>query len=189
MREKPSEEKIILAAIDEFSRQGLKFTMDDIAKRMGISKKTLYSVFDSKEEMFIAIADYCFSDIKREKQEIMLDPELDIVDKIKRILVALPERYKNIGLRAVYQLKDREPKVYERVEEHLRTDWDATITLLNSGMAQGKIKNISIPVFRRMIESTIADFFSNDSLVEAGLTYEQGLEQLIDIVMDGITVK
>ena len=36
------EEKILLAAIEEFGRKGLKFTMDDIAKNLSISKKTLY---------------------------------------------------------------------------------------------------------------------------------------------------
>ena len=182
-------ERIILAAISEFSRSGLKFTMDDVAQNMGISKKTLYTCFDSKEDMLMAIVDYCFRDIKRSEQEILLDPDMDIVDKIKSIIVVLPERYKNIGLSALYSLKDKEPGVYRRLEEHLKTDWDATITLLESGMAQGRIKKISIPLLIAMIESSIAGFFSGNVLGEAGLTYEEGLEQLIDIVMDGIVTE
>ena len=54
-------ERIINAAIDVFSIKGLKFTMDDIAKHLSISKKTIYSVFLDKEEMLLAIADYSWS--------------------------------------------------------------------------------------------------------------------------------
>ena len=48
-------EKIINAAIDEFVDKGLKFTMDDVAKRLYMSKKTLYTVFKDKEEMLLAL--------------------------------------------------------------------------------------------------------------------------------------
>ena len=41
-------EKILEAAIEEFEKKGLKFTMDDIAKNLAISKKTLYAVFQNK---------------------------------------------------------------------------------------------------------------------------------------------
>ena len=44
-------EKILEAAIEEFEKKGLKFTMDDIAKNLAISKKTLYAVFQNKEEI------------------------------------------------------------------------------------------------------------------------------------------
>lgn len=183
------EEKIILAAIEEFSRQGLKFTMDDVAKNLGMSKKTLYTVFKSKDELLTAVADYCFADIKRSEQEILLDPNMDIVDKIRSIIIVLPERYKNIGLSSLYQLKEKAPNVYQRVEHYLQTDWDATIALLTSGMAQGKIRKVSVPVLKSMIESTIAEFFSSNVLLEAGLTYEEGLDQMIDIIMSGLIIK
>ena len=51
-------EKIIIAAIEEFGKKGLKFTMDDIAKNLGMSKKTLYNVYANKEEMLLELADY-----------------------------------------------------------------------------------------------------------------------------------
>ena len=37
-------EKIIDAAIKEFKQKGPKFTMSDVAKRLSISKKTIYTV-------------------------------------------------------------------------------------------------------------------------------------------------
>ena len=50
-------EKIIDTAIEEFTRNGLKFTMNDVAKALGISKKTIYTVFESKQDVLMAIAE------------------------------------------------------------------------------------------------------------------------------------
>ena len=35
-------EKIIDATVEEFKQNGLKFTMNDLAKRLGISKNDMY---------------------------------------------------------------------------------------------------------------------------------------------------
>ncbi len=36
---------ILKATIQAFQKKGLKFTMDDLASLLGISKKTIYTVF------------------------------------------------------------------------------------------------------------------------------------------------
>ena len=100
-------EKILNAAIDEFGKKGLKFTMDDIAKNLGVSKKTIYQVFDTKESMLLALADYSFADIKKSEKAIVEDQTMDIVTKIEKIMVVLPERYQNIGLQNLYQLQEK----------------------------------------------------------------------------------
>ena len=182
-------EKIINAAIDEFVDKGLKFTMDDVARRLYMSKKTLYTVFKDKEEMLLAVADYCFADIKRAEREVLNNPSLDIVEKIRQIIIAMPDRYQNIGLSNLYLLKDKYPGVYKRVEKYLETDWDATIGLLQIGMSEGKIRKASIPVIKSMVESTISHFMASGALVDNGITYEQGLNEMIDIIMLGIIAK
>lgn len=179
-------EKILNAAIDEFQAKGLKFTMDDVARSINISKKTLYQVFRDKEDMFLALADYCFADIKRSEKQILEDPEPDIVEKIKKIMVVLPVRYQNIGLNNLYQLQEKYPHIYQKVAAYLETDWDATIVLLEQGMKQGKIKKVSIPVIKAMVESTIQHFFSSRILVENGISYEEGLDEMIKIIIEGI---
>ena len=99
------QEKILNAAIDEFAQRGLKFTMNDVAKNLGMSKKTIYTIYESKEEMLLALADYCFQDIKKSEKIILQDNSMDVLTKIERIMVVLPEKYQNIGLSNLYQLK------------------------------------------------------------------------------------
>ena len=183
------EEKILLAAIEEFGRKGLKFTMDDIAKNLSISKKTLYHVYDNKEDMLLALADYCFADIKKSERAIVENPDLDVVDKIEQILVVLPERYQNIGLSNLYQLSEKYPNIYTRVSAYLSTDWDATNALIEQGVAEGKIRPIALPVLQAMVESTIQKFFADSILVEHGISYEDALHEMIQIIIHGISVE
>ena len=40
------QKNILDATLRVFDRKGLKFTMDDLAKELSISKKTIYTVYD-----------------------------------------------------------------------------------------------------------------------------------------------
>jgi len=72
-------ERIIQAAIESFGQTGFDRTkMDDIAKRLGVSKGTLYLYFNSKEDLFIAISDYYIRMIKGQL-ESMAQTRQDLV--------------------------------------------------------------------------------------------------------------
>lgn len=184
-----AKERIINAAIDEFGKKGLKFTMDDIAKNLGMSKKTLYNIYDSKGEMFVDVADYCFADIKRSEKEILEDTSLDTLSKIRKIMAVLPEKYKNKGLSNLYVLNEKFPNIYTKVMEHLSTDWDSTIELLEQGIKEGVIRPVNIPVLKSMVESTYKYFMREGVLVENGISYEDALSEMVDIIIKGIEVR
>ena len=44
-------ENVLQATIDVFKEKGIKFTMDDIAKKLSISKKTIYTVTQNKNSL------------------------------------------------------------------------------------------------------------------------------------------
>mgnify|MGYP002704100472 FL=1 len=61
-------ESILEGTLQVFNQNGLKFTMDDIASLLKISKKTIYTVFRDKEELFLAMVDCLFDQIKEEER-------------------------------------------------------------------------------------------------------------------------
>ena len=69
-----------------------------------------------KEALFLAMVDYIFDSIKESEQMILTDPSLSVVEKLHRILGVLPEGYQNIDLRKLYSLRDKYPKIYQKVE-------------------------------------------------------------------------
>lgn len=48
-------EAIIFRSIAELQREGLRFSLDEVARSLKISKKTIYKYFSTKEELAIAI--------------------------------------------------------------------------------------------------------------------------------------
>lgn len=186
-QEREMREKIIDTAIEEFTRNGLKFTMNDVAKALGISKKTIYTVFESKQDVLMAIADRYARDFTDMRQEIEADTELDTMEKLERLFCAIPTKYYNIGLSRIFELAQKYPKQYKYLMEAVSQGWALAEQYLEKGIQEGKIrKDISKPVVMAMIRGTVTCFLESDILYKNGLTYEQGKEEMVQIIMKGI---
>lgn len=181
-------DRIIDAVIEEFNDKSLKFTMDDIAKRLGISKRTLYSVVQDKEALFIEAVECVFGAIKESEKEIAEDSTLEIVDKLRKILVVFPQKYKAIDYRQLYDLKVKFPRIYAKIESRLESDWDATFQIMEQTMEEGKIRRISLPVFQAIFSGTIEYYISRRTLIDSNIAYEEALQQMLDIIFNGICI-
>ena len=181
-------ESIIEGTIKVFNKKGLKFTMDDLAKVLGMSKKTIYTVFADKEELFFAMVESIFDSIKESERQVLADASLPTAQKLRVLLGVLPEGYKEVDFRQLYTLKDKYPKIYKQVELRLETGWEATLELMQQGIAEGVLRPVSLPLFKMMMEASLEQFFQRDILVQSNLTYGQALEEVVNILMDGITV-
>ncbi|SEQ27907.1 transcriptional regulator, TetR family [Lachnospiraceae bacterium RM5] len=181
--------KILEAAVALYAKKGVKFILDDIAHELRISKKTIYIVFKDKEDLMISMVDYCFNNIKAAEDEILRDDSIDIVEKLRRILQAMPEEYRAMDIRNLYILADRYPRIYKHVSKRLESDWETTIAIIEQGIVENKIKPIDIPIFKSMLEASIEHFFSSDVLIKNGLTYDKALSEVVNILISGIEVK
>ena len=181
-------ETILQGTISVFNQKGLKFTMDDIAGQLGMSKKTLYVVFADKESLFLAMVDYMFDGIKESERAVLENPKLSTLEKIRRILCVMPEGYRNIDLRQLYQLRDKYPLIYAKVEERLESGWEPTLDLLQQGIREGVIRPANLALVKLMMEAALEQFFQRDILIRCGLSYTEALEQVTQILVDGIAV-
>lgn len=179
-------ETILEGTIEVFNQKGLKFTMDDVAKILSMSKKTIYTVFNDKESLFLTMVDYIFDKIKDSERRVLEDESLGTLEKIRRILGVMPEGYREINLRQLYALRDKFPHIYARVEERLENGWESTIALIVRGMEEGVIRPVSIPLVKMMLEASLEQFFQRDILIQHQMNYVDALEQVVDILVYGI---
>ena len=133
---------ILKVLIQAFFEKVFIFMMDIVASILGMSKKTIYTVFADKNSLITEMVDYCFESIKESERKVLNDPTLDTVGKIRGILGVLPEGYKDINFGQLYLLKDKYPKVYRKVEERLESGWEYTIALLARRIRVGSLRNI-----------------------------------------------
>ena len=86
-------------------------------------------------------------------------------------------------------LKEKYPKIYRRVEERLESGWENTIALIEQGIAEGVVRLVNIAIYKVMLEATIEQFFQRDVLVSNQISYADALDEVVGILVDGITVK
>lgn len=178
--------KIMEATLQEFNENNFKFTMDSIAKRIGMSKKTIYALFPDKETLFLNAVDYFFQLVKESERLIYENHELDLLDKIQKILITLPEKYANIDWRQIAVLRDRFPTIYAKVEQRLENGWETTLELLQQAIEEGRIRPISLPIFKAIVEASIEHFIGSTTLLVNEIDYQTALNEMVSILIRGI---
>ena len=181
--------RILDAAAELFDSKGIKFTMDDLAGMLGMSKKTIYVVFPDKRSIMLDTIDRFFHDAMVEEEKIVSDDTLSTADKLRKVLGAVPERYAEVDLSKLYVLKEKYPVVYKHWQRRREQYWSVAIDLLAKGIAEGTIRPLLAPVFRSMFQATIEQFFQNDVLVKNHISYHDALREVAHIMVDGITIK
>ncbi len=80
-----SQQAILLAARDEFAQHGLGGArMDRIAERAQLNKRLIYYYFKSKDDLFLAVLEAAYVDIRTAEQGLHLT-DLDPAQAVKRL--------------------------------------------------------------------------------------------------------
>lgn len=136
-------EKIIQAAIESFAQTGFDRTkMEDIAKRLGLSKGTIYLYFNSKEDLFLAICEHYLkvmrdqqhSAIFSKKEDLVLDSE-HFYENFRRL-----EQGKDRVMLEMVVESTRNSRLKKGMYEHRLKMYDAVVEHLNRQIEQGFIK-------------------------------------------------
>jgi len=93
-------------AMQLFRQQGLHFTMQQVAEPLHISKKTIYTVYPSKETLLLDMVDHAFADIHRCKQEILAGNGT-LQEKLRAVIIAMPAEYAALDLRQMKELDEK----------------------------------------------------------------------------------
>lgn len=110
-------QKILLSAFDTFLQYGIKsVSMDDLARNLGISKKTIYNFIDNKGELVeIALMNYLQKD-QTEIKEIV-DTSSDAIDSMVKIAKHILIFLRKMKPTLIYDLKKYYPNSWKMVEE------------------------------------------------------------------------
>ncbi|AWB44209.1 TetR/AcrR family transcriptional regulator [Paenibacillus sp. CAA11] len=182
-------ERIVEAASKEIRRRGLRFTMGELAKQLGISTKTIYSIFPSKDELIHALLNKAISELVAKEQEILNHPEYSTEDKLKKCLILVPVDFQFIKMSLIIELQRYYPKQWQMLDQFLNHQWDSIIALFRDGTEQGLFRPFNTAIFidlyvggfYRLIEET-SDRQNSGTLLE-------NLQDLTDILLSGILSK
>ena len=143
-------EDIVKRALNDFMQYGFKtFTMDDLANKMGMSKKTLYEYFPSKNDLVEATLDYAL-EISCKNADTFVQGEGSVIENVYRKQKKVQEVFNINSDRPIWELQKYYPKIYERMEsEFAKSDVLFIDKLLEKGWKEGLFrKDINVDFYK-----------------------------------------
>ena len=112
-------EKILNSSIELFSQYGFKtITMDDIARRAGISKKTLYQHFANKAEVVNESVTW-YKNNTTENCECVLEGAENAIEAMVKMLAFFDDLYKRLNPMAIFEMQRYFPEAYKKFKDLL----------------------------------------------------------------------
>ncbi len=131
-------DKIIEISNDLFLTLGFKsVTMDEIASKLGVSKKTIYKYFDNKTELINTVANYTFNVISSGIDKICEETSNPIHElfSIKKLVM---KHLKDEKSSPQYQLQKYYPKIFASLKKkQFEVMQKSVISNLEKGIEQG----------------------------------------------------
>ncbi|MBA3827719.1 MAG: TetR/AcrR family transcriptional regulator [Taibaiella sp.] len=114
--------KILSASIELFTQYGFKtITMDDIARRAGISKKTLYQHFANKQEI-VNEAVVRHKNAACEQCNIVMQSSENAIEAMVQMLAFMDKMNKQINPMALLEMQRYYPEAYAIFRSQLETN-------------------------------------------------------------------
>lgn len=112
--------KIIQASIEGIRNEGLKFSVDLLANRLKISKKTVYKYFPDKETLAKALFEAYYSDITEQAERLLLENTEEACKK----LLYLYFDSKKMTHRDIFNKYKLNQTLYTYIKEKADLLWD-----------------------------------------------------------------
>jgi AcrR family transcriptional regulator len=183
-----TEKNILEGAKNLFMQFGLKsITMDDIARKVGVSKKTIYQFFSDKNSIVFKSVHEHFSDHRKEIENV-LDNSKDAIEAIYRISRCMKVQVEAINPTVLYDLQRYFPKAHKRFLEFKNTFIKERMKkILDDGIKSGYFRkeiNPEIIIIQRIEQVQLA--FNNDIYPRDKFDFKEIHEQLFDHFLHGI---
>lgn len=183
-------DRILLAAIEEINYHGVRFTMSDLAKRLSVSKTSLYEHFSSKSELIHSILMAGIEDVQQQEQAIYTNAALTLAEKIAAVLKVAPAV---LGSLNNYRLQDDlqlyYPEEIQIIEKFKAERQERFLSLIVQGIETNALRPINTNVLRQIIASAFNDLFSYRFLSENNMTIPDALSAMSDILVNGLLLR
>ena len=190
-------ERVIDAGQELFHKNGIRaVTMDDVAHKLHISKRTLYQLFDTKESLLIACQQKAMAEHQQQIRNIMAETDnvIEIILCDLRLNMMEIQKFSKEFLNDI-PLYD---KLRENIRQHRKENKANALEFIERGISQGlfrpeinaeMIYEVGVVIIDLLVEkgyyNTVSTFEMLSSSTIAylrGISTEKGIELLNEFV-------
>ena len=181
-------EKILAAAAIMIEEEGISFRMDDLAKSLTISKRTLYEQFRSKHEIVETIIVHGAKEFYQQHENIVLNKSLSLEEVLYRYFRVRSNLYAAFNGESFKDIFIAIPQLQETMNILFKKDWDLLKNYLLHQQEQGTIaQDVDIDIIIMILQGAVRRIvFEHDMHHDDIYTY---MPKVISVILQGITNK
>lgn len=180
-------ERIIESAREKFFSHGpSSVTVDEIATDLGMSKKTIYKFFPSKEEMVRAVVRFTMARAANKVGAIVSADEL-FDKKLLRLMTFLGQLLGQTSRRFPMEMKRSYPDLWHEIERFRR---EHILEALKSMFVQGKEEgyfreDVNVDIFILMFTQSVEGIVNPATLSEHSFSTTDAISNIFSILFAG----
>ena len=184
----PARERIIAGARRHFLSHGFRgVTMDDLATELGMSKKTLYAHFASKNTLLEAVLHHKLHEIGKDLEQITGRRAPDFLTSLHQLLTCLQRHMDEIHPAFLRDTRREQPELFKLVEtrrqEYIQRHFGK---ILRNGQRTGLIrKDIPVDVIIEVLLGGVQAVVNPQKIEELGLAPKTALLSTIRVILEG----
>jgi AcrR family transcriptional regulator len=181
--------RIIAESRRHFFAQGVRrVTMDDLAKELGMSKKTLYACFPSKSALLKAVILEKFRDIDADLSRITSKASSDCGEALRRLLTCVQEHTGEIQPPFVRDIRREAPELFSLVESRRRRMIHRHFgKVFLEGRRAGLLRaDIHPKLAIEILLGAVQAIMNPPTMEELRLTPKSGFSAIIKVVLEGL---
>lgn len=181
--------RIVTAARRHFFAHGFRgVTMDDLAKELGMSKKTLYAAFPSKLDLLRAVLLAKFRDVEADLEGVAAAASTDVLHALHHLLACMQRHTGEIQPPFVRDMRREAPDIFKLIEERRRQVIQRYFgRLFEAGRRAGILrKDISTRLMIEMLLGMTEAIMNPPKIAELGLTPKSGYMSIMTVIFEGL---
>ena len=182
-------ERIVATARQHFLSHGFRHvTMDDLARELGMSKKTLYASFPSKAALLEAVLVDKFRQVEEDLNGITSTCSSDVLASLRQLLACMQHHTDEIKPPFVRDMQRESPETFKMVEVRRRDVIQRHFgKLLGEGRKAGIIrKDIPTDLIMEILLSAVQAIMNPPKILELGLTPKSGYSAIVTVILEGV---
>ncbi len=181
--------RITQAAMEHFVKFGYsKATMDEIAESLGMSKKTLYQYFASKQELLQAIIANAMHTCDTFCESVICNQTMDFSEKLRQMLTFFSRMNGNMSRHLVEDLRKHIPETWKQIKEWRQVRIAEQFgQVIEEGMAKGALRrDMDAKLVTMIYLGFIESMLNPDVLSELPYEAPQVFESVWKIFFEGM---
>jgi len=187
--EPPATARILQAAHTHLFSHGYNaLTMDDLAHELGMSKKTLYVHFPSKDALIGHIIDLVGESLHARMEAVLSDPSLTFPQRLAGVVEVVGTTLAKASPTMLRDLQRFAPQIYQKIEQLRQKNIPYIFgRLIRDGIAAGKVRPDVDPAFATEFWlQAIRGLVQPETLDRTQLTPRQTFEKALNLFFSGL---